>query len=120
MAGIRSDVGPRRHALLREATPVAAERGTVVFEVASHMHFHLEQLRADTELTAALAAAASAQLGAPVAITYRAGAAADAESEPERAPNREDLVEAEDDGPDPTDTVLEMLGGEVVRDTSGD
>ena len=35
MATIRQDVGPRRHALLREARPAAVESGVVYFEVAA-------------------------------------------------------------------------------------
>jgi DNA polymerase-3 subunit gamma/tau len=44
VATIRQDVGPRRHALLKEASPVGMEDGTVVVAVAAHMHFHLEQV----------------------------------------------------------------------------
>ncbi len=120
VATIRQDVGPRRHALLREAVPVAVDRGTVTFEVASHMHFHLEQLKADDGLASAMAAAASDQLGQPVRIAYRSAVEMPSDSEPVRAPDKDDLDEADDaSAPDPTDTVLEMLGGEVVSDPSG-
>jgi DNA polymerase-3 subunit gamma/tau len=120
VATIRQDVGPRRHALLREAVPVLVERGTVTFEVASHMHFHLEQLKADDGLAAAMAAAAADQLGQPVRIAYRSAVDAPADREPERAPSKDELAEPDEASePDPTDTVLEILGGEVVSDPAG-
>jgi len=123
VATIRTDVGPRRHALLREATPSAVERGTVVFEVAAHMHFHLEQLKADAELTEAICSVASEQLGQPVAIVYRSAdsEAAVVDAEPERAPDKDDLVAADsDDAVDPADTVLDMLGGEIIQETTNE
>ncbi|MEN8240182.1 MAG: DNA polymerase III subunit gamma/tau, partial [Actinomycetota bacterium] len=71
MATIRQDVGPRRHALLREARPVAVDNGTVYFEVAAHMHFHLEQLKADTGIEQAIVSAGSDQLDQPVRVAFR-------------------------------------------------
>ena len=65
--------------------------------------------------------AASAQLGAPITIRYQsADAPAPVEVEPERAPDKDTLAEASDDEGDPTSTVLEMLGGEVVAETQGE
>ncbi len=117
-ASIRNDVGPRRHALLREAVPVAVDRGTVTFEVASHMHFHLEQLKADEGLSLAIRTAASDQLGQPVTVAYRSADVGTVEAEPQRAPDKENLAEAhDDDQADPMDTMIELLGGEVVQDT---
>ena len=124
VATIRTDVGPRRHALLREATPSSVERGTVVFEVAAHMHFHLEQLKADAELTDAICSVATEQLGQPVAIVYRSAdssATPEVAAEPARAPDKEDLIEAgSDDAVDPANTVLDMLGGEIVQETTNE
>jgi len=123
VATIRTDVGPRRHALLREATPSSVERGTVVFEVAAHMHFHLEQLKADSELTDAICSVATEQLGQPVAIAYRSAdsTAPVIDAEPERAPNKDDLVEAgSDDAVDPADTMLDILGGEIIQETTNE
>jgi DNA polymerase-3 subunit gamma/tau len=120
VAQIRQDVGPRRHALLKEASPAAVDNGTVVFEVASHMHFHLEQLKADAGITEAISTAATDQLGRPVSVAFRAAdakAAPDADSPPKRAPNKEDLVEAMDDSSsDAVSNVLDVLGGEIVGD----
>jgi DNA polymerase III gamma/tau subunit len=118
VASIRNDVGPRRHALLREAVPVSVDRGTVTFEVASHMHFHLEQLKADEGLSLAIRNAASDQLGQPVTVAYRSADVGTVEAEPQRAPDKENLAEAhDDDQADPMDTMIELLGGEVVQDT---
>ena len=119
VAYVRTDVGPRRHALLREATPVAVDGGVVTFEVAAHMHFHLEQLKADTELAEAMAAAASEQLAEPVTIRYRSAdqPAAPEPEQPERAPDKEELFEAGDtDAADPTRTVLDLLDAEIISD----
>jgi DNA polymerase-3 subunit gamma/tau len=121
VAAIRTDVGPRRHALLREATPSAVEQGTVIFEVAAHMHFHLEQLKADDELNRAMCVVASEELGQPVLVSYRsADAPANVvNTEPERAPDKDELVEAaSDDAVDPADTVLDILGGEIIQETT--
>jgi DNA polymerase III subunit gamma/tau len=121
VASIRPDVGPRRHALLREAVPVAVEGSTVTFEVAAHMHFHLEQLKADDGLASAIAASASDQLGTPIKVAYRSAEATDVVDDPERAPDKDDLTAVDgDDGIDPTDTVLELLGGEIVHETGRD
>lgn len=117
VAQIRQDVGPRRHALLKEASPAAVDGGTVIFEVASHMHFHLEQLKADTVITEAVTNAAKDQLGRSVSIAFRSaevttGPTADTD---ESAPNKEHLVEATDDSStDAVSNVLDVLGGEIV------
>jgi DNA polymerase-3 subunit gamma/tau len=120
VATIRQDVGPRRHALLKEASPVGMEDGTVVFEVAAHMHFHLEQLKADTGIAEAISAAGRDQLGQEVRVNFRSaeghGAVSETEVEPERVPDKDDLVEATDDGTDVVSNVLDVLGGEIVGD----
>lgn len=120
VATIRQDVGPRRHALLKEASPVGIEDGAVIFEVASHMHFHLEQLRADTGIAEAISGAGRDQLGQEVRVSFRSseahGPASDVESEPLRAPDKNDLVEATDDEADVVSNVLDVLGGEIVGD----
>ena len=121
MATIRQDVGPRRHALLREARPASVENGTVHFEVAAHMHFHLEQLKADTGIEQAIVSAGMEHLDQPIRVSFRS---ADNPPEPaeepvERAPDKDDLEAPDDDGaPDPTAVVLDILGGEIVADGS--
>ncbi|MCL1593539.1 MAG: DNA polymerase III subunit gamma/tau [Actinomycetia bacterium] len=122
VATIRQDVGPRRHALLREATPFAIEGNTAVFVVAAHMHFHLEQLKTDAGITDAIVAATTDQLGKTIEVSFRS-AGNDERPIPEEAetvPDKDDLIEAGDEAAtDPADIVLDILGGEIVSDTSG-
>ena len=121
MATIRQDVGPRRHALLREARPVSVDNNTVYFEVAAHMHFHLEQLKADSGIEQAIVSAGREQLGQPVRVAFRSAASQTmSTAEPvETVPDKEDLVASEDnEAPDPTAVVLDILGGEIVADSN--
>jgi DNA polymerase-3 subunit gamma/tau len=117
MAEIRQDIGPRRQALLREASPVSVEGGAVVFEVAAHMHFHLEQLKTDTEIAEAIRIAATKHLGSPVRVSFRSADATPVvvESEPERAPDKDDLLEASPDALDPVAVVVDILDGKVIE-----
>ena len=120
MATIRQDVGPRRHALLREARPASVDNGVVYFEVAAHMHFHLEQLKADTGIEQAIVSAGLDQLGQPVRVAFRSADSTDAApTEPiERTPDKDDLATQDhDSAPDPTAVVLDILGGEIVADS---
>jgi DNA polymerase-3 subunit gamma/tau len=119
VAQIRQDVGPRRHALLKEASPAGIENGIVVFEVASHMHFHLEQLKADEGIAAAISTAAMDHLGQPVKVSFRSSDAPKVLEEPETelVPDKDDLVESHADGGESViDNVLDVLGGEIVGD----
>jgi DNA polymerase-3 subunit gamma/tau len=121
MATIRQDVGPRRHALLREARPVSIDNGVVQFEVAAHMHFHLEQLKADTGIEQAIATAGVEHLGQPLRVAFQSANNTDKPKTElvERAPDKDDLVAAEDDtAPDPAAVVLDILGGEIVADSN--
>lgn len=116
MGEIRQDVGPRRQALLREATPRAVDGDVVAFEVPAHMHFHLEQLKSDTEIADAIGNAAATHLGAPVKVVFRsADAIQTIEPEPERAPDKDDLLEATDEGVDPVALVVDILDGKVIE-----
>ncbi|MFV2001067.1 MAG: DNA polymerase III subunit gamma/tau [Acidimicrobiia bacterium] len=120
-ATIRQDVGPRRHALLREATPVAIEGNTVLFEVASHMHFHLEQLKSDAGITEAIVNATADRLGQQVRIAFRSAEEGQEtrDDEQELVPDKDELLEAGDEeANDPARVVLDILGGEIVSDTS--
>ncbi len=122
VATIRQDVGPRRHALLREASPVAVENGVVVFEVPAHMHFHLEQLKSDSGIAEAIVATGTEQIGQPVRVEFRSAGALPPPSsqDPEHAPDKDDLVKVgDDDHNDPAETVLDILGGEIVSDGEG-
>jgi DNA polymerase-3 subunit gamma/tau len=121
MATIRQDVGPRRHALLREARPASMEDGIVYFEVAAHMHFHLEQLKADSGIEQAIVTAGREQLGQPVRVAFRsADSSITKQADPiEIVPDKDDLVASEDsEAPDAAAVVLDILGGEIVADSN--
>lgn len=117
---VREEAGPRRWALFREVRPVAVDGATVVLGVPAHLPFHLAQLQEDDRLTAILVSVASDLLGGAVSIAYRV---IDGDPEPQadaatddsdRAPDKDDLAEAGDGGIDPTDLVVDLLGGEIV------
>jgi hypothetical protein len=117
VAQIRQDVGPRRHALLKEASPVGIESGIVVFEVASHMHFHLEQLKADEGIATAISEAAEGQLGQSVSVSFRSSdaPAVTDHTAVEVVPDKDDLIESPSKGgSEVIDNVLDVLGGEIV------
>lgn len=121
MARVRDDAGMRRHALFREARPSLVEGNRLVLEVPAHLPFHLAQLGEDDHLNAVVIAAASEALGGRVELVYRsadgeASLATPVEPEPERAPDKDQMRDGGDAGIDPTNLVIDLLGGEVVED----
>lgn len=133
VAAVRSNMGARREALFREASPEGVEGTTVVLSIPAHLDFHLEQLRADAELDAFVTARAAELLAYPVSVEYRSGGgggvaapvtAGDAGSEPEgeeveQIPDKDRLREAPADGADPVSLLAAELGAEVVEDPDG-
>ncbi len=120
MAKVREDAGMRRHALFREARPTAVEGGRLVLEVPAHLPFHLAQLSEDDRLNAVVLGAAAEALGGRVEIEYRTAATAESAPAPppppERAPDRDQLLDAGEGEIDPAGLVIDLLGGEVVED----
>jgi DNA polymerase-3 subunit gamma/tau len=116
VATIRTQFGARRHAFVKVAEPVAVEDGVAVLTLPAHQHFHLEQLNADRELLTALADIAADQLGGRIAIEFRSGDSESAEPEPERAPDKDRLLDDGSGPEDPADLIADMLGGEVVSE----
>jgi len=124
VAQVRDRAGPRRHALLKEAEPVAVESGLVICEVPGHLPFHLEQLRADAELNAIIASLAAEILGGSITLEYRSadGSAAAVSVDPPtesetRAPTKDELLEGDEAAAEaPEDLIADLLGGEVVSD----
>jgi DNA polymerase-3 subunit gamma/tau len=117
MADIRQTVGPRRQALLREARPKAMQGSTVVFEVAAHMHFHLEQLKADKGIAEAVNTAAQEHLGTSLGVTFRSAEAVEIEPdrEDEEVPDKDDLLSADgEEAVDPVAVVADILDGQIV------
>ncbi|NNF09651.1 MAG: DNA polymerase III subunit gamma/tau [Acidimicrobiia bacterium] len=120
---VREAVGPRRYALLKEATPGTAEGEKLVLHLPPHLTFHLESLQEDQALRDVVEMAASDLLGGRVAIAYAPGPGpaepavqASLPDNPPRAPAPADLVGEEDGGIDPAKLVEDILGGEVVPD----
>jgi len=119
MADIRQTVGPRRQALLREASPRVMQGSTVIFEVASHMHFHLEQLKTDDGIAEAIGSSAMEHLGSTVDVAFRSADAptlvAAEDEEPDVVPDKDDLVSAEDDPTvDPVAVVADIFDGQII------
>ena len=125
MARVRDEAGMRRHALFREARPAAVEGGRLVLEVPPHLPFHLAQLGEDDHLNSVVAAAASDALGGRIELVYRAADGdetlvdpdlAASESDDDRAPDKDQLIDEGDAEIDPADLVIDMLDGEVVEE----
>ena len=117
MAEIRQTVRPRRQALLREAFPRSMSGSTVMFEVAAHMHFHLEQLKADEGIAEAIGDATREHLGSRIGVAFRSADAPTpvAETEPERVPDKDELMSADDeDAIDPVAVVADILNGQII------
>jgi DNA polymerase-3 subunit gamma/tau len=123
---VREEAGPRRYALFRETRPVAVEGSTVVLGIGAHLPFHLAQLQEDDRLAAVVSAAAADLLGGSVTIEYRpvdgeqeSAGAVDGEEEDrpgQQVPDKDDLSDTGEGAIDPTDLIVDMLGGEVVDD----
>jgi hypothetical protein len=117
-ARMRDLAGPSKHALLLEASPATVADGTVTFELPSHLPFHLERLKVDTQLHQLLAQASAEFVGGSLRVDFRAKGdpVADGEHEPERAPEKEDLDEGDEGAIDPTSLIVDMLDGEIIDD----
>lgn len=117
VATIREELGPRRHALLKEAVPVSAAGGQVTLHLPDHLPFHLEQLQTDDELQAAVTAIAAATLGGDISLAFGSADMKEQPApEPERAPDKSQMLEEGEDETDPTALVVDILGGEIVSE----
>jgi len=125
MARVRDEAGMRRHALFREARPVAVEGNRLVLELPAHLPFHLAQLGEDDHLNTVVVAAASDALGGQIQLVYRsadgdaslaAPQVVEDETETESTPDKELMLDAGDAEIDPAGLVIDLLGGEVVDD----
>ena len=118
VARIRTQFGARRHAFVKVAEPKSVENGIAVLTMPTHQHFHLEQLNADRELLAALSDIAAELLGGSIILEFQAddSPGQPTEAEPERAPDKDRLIEEGSSRDDPADLIADMLGGEVVSE----
>lgn len=123
---LRSDLSKRQLAFLQEATPGAVDGSTLVLHLPPDRQFHLEQLRRDARVSAIVARRAGELLGGAVAVAFEKSNGSreptrvepGAESEP--VPDKDSLAEADDDVMDPTALLTDMLGAEVIEETSSD
>ncbi len=116
VARVREELGSRRQALFREATPGRVEGTTVFLEVPSHLTFHLEQLTADPQVGVAVAARAGELLHADVSVQFEAAGTPQRDPEPEIF-DKDQLVEADTTPDDPVSLVADILGGEVIDES---
>ena len=120
VARIREEAGPRRFAFFREARPAEVDGSTLVLEIPDQFKFHLEALTEDDRLNTIVMAVLSEALGGSTRVSYRSGAI-DVEPDvskahdPARAPDESEMGESAEGGIDPTDLVVDLLGGEVVE-----
>lgn len=118
VARIREELGPRRHALLKEAVPISAADGVVTMHLPDHLPFHLEQLQADEELQSAITAIAADSLGGSITLVFGASTSSSSAppADPERAPDKAQMLEEGEDETDPTALVVDILGGEIISE----
>jgi len=119
VGAVRDELGPRRLAMFREASPGHVEGSTVVLVLPEHLGFHLAQINGDPHIAGIVAARAGELLGGSVQIVFRSSAAKPADVSDRRAPDKDQLVEAPADA-DPGALVEGLLGGQVIEDIPRD
>ncbi|MDH3259993.1 MAG: DNA polymerase III subunit gamma/tau [Acidimicrobiia bacterium] len=121
VAGVRDDLGPRRQALFREASPGSVQGLTVTLLLPDHLSFHLEQLQSDDLVKEVVEAHAAELLGGSIQIQFRSGSQSDegvsvSSDEMETLPDKHELLEAPSGPTDPDALVEGLLGGQVVEE----
>ena len=121
VAGVRDDLGPRRQALFREASPGSVQGSVVTLHLPDHLSFHLEQLQSDELVKAVVEARAAELLGGSIRIQFRSGGRPDGHSvssdaDPETLPDKNQLLEAPSGATDPDALVEGLLGGQVIEE----
>ena len=115
---VRERCGPVRHALVKEADPVGVSNGVVELAIPAHLPFHLERLRQDPDLHAQMVEIGETLLGGAVRFEFSGAVAAEPESavEPMRTPELSELEETDAGEVDPTEMVVDVLGGEIISE----
>ncbi len=120
---LRSDLGPRRLGLLREAAPGRFIEGVLEFWLPSHMGFHLDRLQTDEGVADSIATELQRVLGVRVGIAFAARPDAggmdalplDAgDDRREALPDKDRLTEAPSDVSDPAALLKEALDAKVI------
>jgi DNA polymerase-3 subunit gamma/tau len=125
VAGVRDDLGPRRQALFREASPGGVQDSTVTLHLPDHLSFHLEQLQSDELVKEVVEARAAELLGGSIRIQFRSGGRPDdpppsSEADSETTPDKHQLLEAPSGTTDPDALVEGLLGGQVIEEIVDD
>lgn len=125
VAGVRDDLGPRRQALFREASPGSVKGSTVTLHLPEHLSFHLEQLADDDLVRQVVEARAGELLGGSIRIEFRSATSADEDTssssdDREPLPEKHQLLEAPSGPTDPDALVEGLLGGQVVEEVVSD
>jgi hypothetical protein len=121
VAGVRDDLGPRRQALFREASPGSVDGSTVTLFLPDHLSFHLEQLQDDDLVRQVVEARAAELLGGSVRVRFRTGSGSDAPpAQEDVVPNKDQLLEAPGSANDPDALVEGLLGGQVIEEIMDD
>ena len=121
VAGVRDDLGPRRQALFREASPGSVQGSVVSLHLPDHLSFHLEQLQSDELVKEVVEARAAELLGGSIRIQFRSGGRPDGDSvssdaDSETLPDKNQLLEAPSGPTDPDALVEGLLGGQVIEE----
>ena len=121
VAGVRDDLGPRRQALFREASPGGVEGSMVTLILPDHLAFHLEQLQTDDLVKQVVQERAAELLGGSIRIQFRAGSRTDdgdSSSVPdeETLTDKHQLLESPSAATDPDALVEGLLGGQVIEE----
>ena len=122
VAGVRDDLGPRRQALFREASPGRVEGSKVTLILPNHLSFHLEQLQGDEMVRQVVEARAAELLGGSIQVQFRSGTLGGADpavAEPDggdRPVSKHQLLEAPAATTDPDSLVEGLLGGQVIEE----
>ena len=115
VGSVRDELGPRRLAMFREASPGHVEGSTIVLVIPEHLAFHLAQINDDPFIARTVADRASELLGGSVQVVFRSAGAQAEDANEDRAPDKRELREGSTET-DPAALVEGLLGGQVIDD----
>lgn len=107
---VNEELGPRRQALFREASPGSVQDGVVQLFIPGHQTFHINQLHADTTINNLIKQALSRLLGANFEVEFAAHAASPTLEVVEEADPFDEII---DDDATPAASQEDMLAAEL-------